>query len=158
LLKALPTAPAIVASVIANGLASTAAGGDELLKAVAAGKASPRLLQERDVAIRLEQAKVPNLRDRVAKLTVGNPPADQRINDLLKQRHANFNSAKADAALGAKVYEKNCATCHQLNGKGTKVGPQLDGVGARGLDRLLEDVLDPNRNVDPAFRATRLTL
>ena len=31
--------------------------------------------------------------------------------------------------------------------------PQLDGVGIRGLERLLEDVLDPNRNVDQAFRA-----
>ncbi|MFL5339292.1 MAG: c-type cytochrome, partial [Gemmataceae bacterium] len=158
LLKALPTAPAVVASAIANGLASTTPGGGELLKAVAEGKASPRLLQERDVAIRLQQAKVPNLTERVAKLTAGLPAADQRINDLMKQRHDHFASAKTDAVLGAQVFEKNCAACHQLNGKGTKVGPQLDGVGARGLDRLLEDVLDPNRNVDPAFRATRITL
>ena len=34
------------------------------------------------------------------------------------------------------------------------MGPQLDGVGIRGLERLIEDVLDPNRNVDAAFRAT----
>jgi putative heme-binding domain-containing protein len=158
LLKALPTAPAVVASAIANALAGNAPGADELLKAVEAGKASPRLLQERDVAIRLDQAKPPNLGARVKKLTAGLPAADQRIADLMKQRSVSFSSAKTDVALGAKVYEKNCATCHQLNGKGTKVGPQLDGVGARGLDRLLEDVLDPNRNVDPAFRATRITL
>jgi putative heme-binding domain-containing protein len=56
------------------------------------------------------------------------------------------------------VFEKNCANCHQLAGKGAKVGPQLDGVGVRGLDRLLEDTLDPNRNVDQAFRLTSLTL
>lgn len=36
------------------------------------------------------------------------------------------------------------------------VGPQLDGVGNRGPERLLEDVLDPNRNVDAAFRTTIL--
>jgi len=35
---------------------------------------------------------------------------------------------------------------------------QLDGVGIRGLDRLLEDTLDPNRNVDQAFRSTNLAL
>ena len=38
------------------------------------------------------------------------------------------------------------------------IGPQLDGIGNRGLDRLLEDVLDPNRNVDVAFRTTTLRL
>ena len=48
--------------------------------------------------------------------------------------------------------------CHTLASKGAKVGPQLDGVGIRGLDRLLEDVLDPNRNVDQNFRLTILNL
>jgi len=52
------------------------------------------------------------------------------------------------------VFEKNCAVCHQIGGTGAVVGPQLDGVGTRGLERLIEDVLDSNRNVDPAFRAS----
>ena len=34
------------------------------------------------------------------------------------------------------------------------IGPQLDGIGNRGLERLMEDLLDPNRNVDVAFRTT----
>jgi putative heme-binding domain-containing protein len=38
-----------------------------------------------------------------------------------------------------------------------KIGPELDGIGNRGLERLLEDVVDPNRNVDQAFRSTLLT-
>ena len=38
------------------------------------------------------------------------------------------------------------------------IGPQLDGIGNRGVDRLLEDTLDPNRNVDVAFRTTTLRL
>src|SRR5690606_36597034 len=33
-----------------------------------------------------------------------------------------------------------------------------DGIGNRGLERLLEDILDPNRNVDVAFRTTTLVL
>lgn len=37
------------------------------------------------------------------------------------------------------------------------VGPQLDGIGNRGAERLLEDVFDPNRNVDAAFRTTLIT-
>ena len=37
------------------------------------------------------------------------------------------------------------------------IGPQLDGVGVRGAERLLEDILDPSRNVDAAFRVTIIT-
>ena len=59
---------------------------------------------------------------------------------------------------GAKVFEKHCAVCHQIAGKGARVGPQLDGIGTRGLDRLMEDILDPNRNVDQTLRVTNLAL
>src|SRR5262249_28281121 len=63
-----------------------------------------------------------------------------------------------DAKLGAAIFKTNCANCHQLGGEGAKVGPQLDGIGVRGLDRLLEDILDPSRNVDQAMRTTVLNL
>ena len=48
--------------------------------------------------------------------------------------------------------------CHQIGGKGAKIGPQLDGVGVRGVNRILEDVLDPSRNVNQTFRTTTLAL
>jgi putative heme-binding domain-containing protein len=48
--------------------------------------------------------------------------------------------------------------CHQVGGQGGLVGPQLDGIGARGVERLCEDILDPNRAVDHAFRTTLLVL
>ena len=38
------------------------------------------------------------------------------------------------------------------------IGPQLDGIGGRGLERILEDVLDPNRNVDINFRTHIIVL
>src|SRR5262249_16942713 len=44
LLKALPNAPAAIATAIAFGLTGSRAGGEELLKIVAQGKASPPLL------------------------------------------------------------------------------------------------------------------
>ena len=55
-----------------------------------------------------------------------------------------------------KVFEKRCAVCHQIGGEGKKVGPNLDGIGNRGLERMAEDILLPNRNVDVAFRATTI--
>ena len=158
LVKALETAPARLQTTIAMGLAGSRAGGEKLLEAVALGKASARLLQEAPIGIRLSQAKIPNLSERVAKLTKGLPTADQRVQSLLNQRRDGYLKAEKDARVGLKVYEKHCAACHQIANQGAKIGPQLDGVGIRGLERLLEDTLDPNRNVDQAFRTTTLVL
>ncbi len=159
LVKALSTAPARLANALAAELAASRDGAELLLNAIAEGKASPRLLQERPVRLRLQQWRLPELEARIAKLTQGLPPADQKLQELLLRRREGFlKTAKPDLALGTKVFEKHCAACHQLAGKGTKIGPQLDGIGLRGLDRLLEDLIDPNRNVDQAFRATTFLL
>ncbi len=158
LLAALPLAPAPLQNTIAAALASRPAGAEQLLDAVAAGKASARLLQERVVAVTLEQSHVPDLAARVAKLTAGLPRADERIHELLQQRHKGYTYAGGDPVRGKQVFTKNCAICHQIANEGARIGPQLDGIGIRGLDRLLEDVLDPNRNVDQAFRSTTLEL
>jgi putative heme-binding domain-containing protein len=158
LAKVLTAAPQRLDLAIATALAGSKAGAEKLLEATASGKASPRLLQERSVEGRLAGSKIPDWKDRVAKLTAGLPPADQQIQDLLKNRHQRFAQATKDPVLGAKVFEKNCAICHILANKGAKIGPQLDGIGNRGLDRLLEDIIDPNRNVDQAFRSTTINL
>lgn len=62
------------------------------------------------------------------------------------------------SANGKRVFEKSCSSCHQIAGQGQVVGPQLDGIGQRGLERVLEDVLLPNQNVDHAFRTTLFQL
>ena len=158
LVAALPTAPARLQNSIAAALASNKEGAELLLETIATGKASARLLQERGLVVRLEAAKVVNLMERLKKLTAGLPAADAKLAQLLADRRKGYLAAKSDPKRGAEVYAKNCAACHQIAGKGEKIGPQLDGIGLRGLDRLLEDTLDPNRNVDQAFRVTSLTL
>ncbi len=158
LVEALATAPAKLQTAIATALAQTRPGAEALLDAVKAGKASARPLQERGVAVRLASSGVPDVNGRLEALLKDLPPADKRIQDLIEKRRAGFLAGGGDRARGASVFEKNCAACHQLEGKGARIGPQLDGVGLRGVDRVLEDVLDPNRNVDQAFRVTTLAL
>jgi putative heme-binding domain-containing protein len=158
LLGSLPSAPSRLQNSIAAGLAGSKQGAEKLLEAVAAGKASARLLLERAVELRLKQAKVARLAERLERLTEGLPRADEKLQALLTKRRAGFLAARTDVAAGMQVFEKHCAVCHQINNRGARIGPQLDGLGIRGLDRILEDVLDPNRNVDQAFRATTITL
>ena len=77
-----------------------------------------------------------------------------RIVQLIAARRKGFASGKRDPNRGAEIFKKTCAGCHQLAGQGKKVGPELDGIGNRGVARVLEDLLDPSRNVDHTFRAT----
>ena len=158
LVKALQTAPARLQTAIALAMAGNAAAAEKLLAAVESGKASARLLQNNTVQTRLRESKLPGAAGRVATLTKGLPSADERMLQLMGVRRAGFAKAKADAVLGKQAFTKNCAICHQIGNEGTKIGPQLDGIGGRGLDRLLEDILDPSRNVDAAFRTTIVTL
>lgn len=65
---------------------------------------------------------------------------------------------KPDLQTGAKLFAERCALCHKLGDQGKVIGPQLEGVGSRGIARLCEDILWPDRNVDEAFRITLLTL
>ena len=158
LLGNLASAPERLQSAIAAALVRRREGADALLQAIAAGKASARLLQERSVTISLESSGLPGVADRIATLLKGLPAADQKLSAMYSRRRDGFGHANANPGHGAQVFEKHCAACHQIAGKGARVGPQLDGIGSRGLDRLMEDILDPNRNVDQTFRVTNLAL
>ena len=52
---------------------------------------------------------------------------------------------------GRDLFTKTCATCHQAEGHGTDVGPNLATVTNRSPEDLLVHILDPNREVAPNF-------
>jgi len=56
-----------------------------------------------------------------------------------------------DVSRGLEVFKKNCATCHQIQGEGHRVGPELTGLRTRNKEALLMDVLDPNRALEPNY-------
>ncbi len=158
LIEAFQKSPARLQTVIALGLAGSRQGSDKLLEAVEKGKASARLLQNPAIDLRLRQAKIPRFDERLKTLTAGLPPANQQMLETISKRSAGFELATRNPELGKNLFAKHCGVCHQIANQGAKLGPQLDGVGIRGKERLLEDILDPNRNVDQAFRATTLVL
>ena len=157
LATAIVTAPAALQQPLAISLASTKAGADLLLDRVASGKASARLLQDKSVVDRLKASGAADVDQRIADLTRNLPSADNAIRQVIARVAADHAKGAASLDSGRAIFMKNCANCHRLADVGGKVGPQLDGVGQRGAERLLEDILDPNRNVDEAFRTTLVT-
>jgi putative membrane-bound dehydrogenase-like protein len=61
-----------------------------------------------------------------------------------------------DAAAGERIFfhpqSAGCAKCHQVDGRGGRIGPDLT-VGARALDRrrLIESILLPSKEIAPQF-------
>jgi len=156
LLQAMLSASTAEQTRVAEVLASDS-GGDALLVELAeAGRVSARLLKHPQVEPKLLAAADAPLQKRIAALTSRLPDESQKLIDLIASRRQQHVSRPGDRELGAKLFTKTCATCHQIAGKGKKVGPNLDGIGNRGLDRLVEDILAPNRNVDVAFRSSTI--
>ena len=83
------------------------------------------------------------------------PPADsdsaawlERLDDL---------SGQPDPAAGRRIFFHSklarCGSCHQVDGRGTRVGPNLSFIG-RSISRarLLENILQPSKELAPHYR------
>ncbi len=152
------TAPDRLQLQLARALAGSPSGAILLLNIVAAGQSTPRLLIDRAVKDKITAIKSVELETQYAKMTEKVEPVSESVQRLIDMRRASYVSKPGQASIGAQVFSMNCAVCHQIGGQGNVVGPQLDGIGNRGLERLSEDLLDPNRNVDRAFRTHILVL
>ena len=156
--EVLVTAPTRLQVKLAISLAANATGAEALFKLAEQGKISPQVLMDRAVKEKMAAAKLPQFEERFTKLTSGQPSVSAELQKLMDERRAGFAGAEVSVERGRVVFDKTCIVCHQLDGKGAVVGPQLEGVGNRGVERIIEDILDPSRNIDPAFRPSLVTL
>ena len=158
LVEAMRTVPARGQLKLAQSLAGSAGGAETLLSMVEKRQVSPQVLLDRGVQDKLTALNSAELRAKRARLTENLEPPSEAVQKQIDTLRANFKPAQASALDGARVFTQNCATCHQLDGTGALIGPQLDGIGGRGLERMLEDILDPNRNLDVNFRTHVIVL
>ncbi|MBL8852356.1 MAG: HEAT repeat domain-containing protein [Planctomycetaceae bacterium] len=56
-----------------------------------------------------------------------------------------------DRENGRRLFREHCAGCHQLEGHGSALGPSLAGLAHKGIDFILNNVLDPNLEVNPQY-------
>jgi putative membrane-bound dehydrogenase-like protein len=58
-----------------------------------------------------------------------------------------------NVAQGRLLFQKHCASCHELENYGHKVGPDLAAMTSRTPSALLEALFDPNRSVDERYQS-----
>jgi putative membrane-bound dehydrogenase-like protein len=58
-----------------------------------------------------------------------------------------------DRDRGKALFKTHCSTCHRLENVGEQVGADLSAIRDRGLDSVLLNILDPNREVKPQYQS-----
>ena len=58
---------------------------------------------------------------------------------------------KGNPVRGRKIYQERCISCHRLGGEGYALGPDLVTVKNTGREKMLVNILDPNREVRPEY-------
>lgn len=159
-LAAIKTASQRVQARWAATMAGTPDGAGALLDGVRDGRVPAAVLRVPEARAKVLASGVADAARRVEDAVRDLPAEDAAREALLVSRRKSWekNGAGADVEAGRRLFGQQCAVCHQVGGQGGLVGPQLTGIGNRGAERLCEDVLDPNRNVDHAFRQTWVTL
>ena len=151
LVELMPILPSINQEYAAARLSRTREGTELLLAAAEAKKFSPKILLNSSVGIHLPTHSE-ELTNRYDRLTADLQPEDERRQEMINQLRKSVDMATASPQNGWSLFQEHCVRCHQMAGQGKTIGPQLDGISERGVVRLLEDVVDPSRNVAEGFK------
>jgi putative membrane-bound dehydrogenase-like protein len=133
---------AAVATLLARGSWAVA-----LLEAVNAGSADPAAIDPAQRAL-LAAHPDPAVALRARSLVA---PASAVLGKDLLATFARGLEKPGDAARGAAVFDKHCASCHRLGTRGHAVGPDLTATQFTDPSSLVTHVLDPNRYVAPNY-------
>ncbi len=143
---------------IASSLLAQPQGPKLLLELVTNGSAPDKLLNQPGLAPTLDAYKDDAFQEHLAAIRGQLPSDDGERRKLIASRIQSYRRHSGDPVAGLALFQQHCQICHRIAGEGSPLGPNLDGLGNRGLDRVVEDILDPNRNVDHAFRIAAIEL
>jgi putative heme-binding domain-containing protein len=69
---------------------------------------------------------------------------------------------EGDAAAGRRIFFHSkvgyCSRCHRYDGRGNELGPDLTKIHERGREWLLTSIVQPARDVAPAYRQWQIVM
>jgi len=66
-------------------------------------------------------------------------------------RYLDVVKLPGDVARGKKLFEENCARCHEPRRYGGRVGPDLSGINNKSKEELIMSILNPSYAIEPRF-------
>ena len=118
-----------------------------LLNAIESGKVGRGELDPARVAL-LKVHPNQMIAARVSKLFANSANLARQM--VIKDYQAALD-LKGNPESGKTLFKKHCSACHRLENVGNQIGADLNGIRNRGLDAVLLNVLDPNREVKPKY-------
>jgi putative membrane-bound dehydrogenase-like protein len=110
-------------------------------------KSNPALALDATQRARLAQHSSKKVRDLAAAVL----KTESSRKEVLEQFRPAL-SLKGDAVRG-KTVALRCIGCHQVDGAGLKIGPDLKSVASHPAEKLLTNIIDPSLDVQPGFFA-----
>jgi putative membrane-bound dehydrogenase-like protein len=109
-------------------------------------------IQRRDLSllqtVALRQHADATLQQRAIKVL--GAAAEARRDEVVR-RFLPALELRGDTGRGKAVFQQRCQSCHRLGSDGFAVGPDLAGTRNGGKEKLLINILDPNREVPPNY-------
>jgi putative membrane-bound dehydrogenase-like protein len=84
-----------------------------------------------------------------AKTLLQSGTAEDR--SALIARYLPAHELSGDVTRGRQVFQRACSTCHQLDGLGHAVGPDLAALSNKSVEFLVASILDPNQAVESSY-------
>jgi putative heme-binding domain-containing protein len=123
-----------------------------LLDTIAAGKFEIAGLSLEQIAA-LRAHPIQSIRTRADELITqqGASPDPDRQEALAKL--LPVAEAAGNAERGKELFAKHCAVCHMHGGVGETIAPDLTGMFVHPKKHILENIIDPSRDVETNFRS-----
>ena len=82
---------------------------------------------------------------------------DSSMDEKVK-RYEPALQIRGGAERGKTVFQQRCATCHRAGDDGPETGPNLVTVSRAGRPALLQNILDPNREINSNYETWQIVL
>ncbi|MFM8287186.1 MAG: c-type cytochrome, partial [Planctomycetaceae bacterium] len=119
-----------------------------LLQAIASGGIPAGVIDatQRQLLLSHRQERVAEL----AQQALGASAGGER-QAIVRDYQAQVAGLKGNPEQGVKVFDRVCATCHQVAGRGHAIGPNLAASAGRETQTLIQHLFDPNQVVLPNY-------
>jgi putative membrane-bound dehydrogenase-like protein len=72
------------------------------------------------------------------------PGSREEVLATMRRYNNDLRPGGGDMSRGKELFTKHCAICHQLNGVGNKIGPDLTTANRQDREALLANIVDPS--------------
>ncbi len=148
-ISAWPRAIPSVRSAMSRVMVSRNSWTELLVAAVVDGRVNWRDLEPTVVeSIRASQSTV--VKEQLSRIlsSLSNSVSNR---EQVVNEYRRVLTMSGNVEAGQTHFQKNCAACHRVSGFGNDLGPNLAAFKFRGVEAILLNVLDPNRDVNPQY-------